>query len=348
MQGNHAFSQVRKSCTAHKDSVRRRRVQLSPLVPALGRPYNGYLLFMSFLLRSHRGGRIAGFLFLALLATVSAHSQERADCRAFHSALLRSPVKYCVYLPDSYSAADARTRRYPVLYLLHGLGGNEQTMALDGEWTVLQDLRREHMVGEFLVVAPDGWDTFYVNSRDGKTPYSDFFFREFVPFIERTYRIRSARATRGITGFSMGGYGALRMAFAHPELFSSVSSHSGALMREPPRGVSVGVSSGNLAAALLANVFGNPIDHKFWDLNSPFVLARKNATFLLKMKVYFDCGTEDSYGFYRGASELHETLDSLKIPHEFHLYPGGHSVSYLRAHRDASFEFHWREFKLAK
>jgi enterochelin esterase-like enzyme len=303
---------------------------------------------MSIIFQSHRPGRLAGFLFLALLATVSARSQERADCRDFRSVLLHSSVRYCVYLPASYSAADAKARKYPVLYLLHGLGANEQSMALDGEWTSIQDLRREHMVGEFLIVAPDGWDTFYINSRDGKTPYSDFFLREFIPFVEHTYRVRAEPAARGITGFSMGGYGALRMAFAHPELFGSVSAHSGALMRAPPQGVSAGASSGNPAAELLAKVFGNPIDQKFWDLNSPFVLARKNAAALLKMKIYFDCGTEDSYGFYRGASELHETLDSFKIPHEFHLYPGGHSVSYLRAHRDASFEFHWREFTFAK
>jgi S-formylglutathione hydrolase FrmB len=303
---------------------------------------------MSFFLQGHRPGRLAGILFLAFLATVSADSQDRAVCRAFHSAILQTSVRYCVYLPASYSAADAKTRKYPVLYLLHGLGGNERSIALDGEWTTLQDLRREHRVGEFLAVAPDGWDTFYIDSRDGKTPYGDFFLREFIPFVERTYRVRTERAARGITGFSMGGYGALRMAFAHPELFGSVSSHSGALMRSPPQGVSAGASSGNPAAELLAKVFGNPIDRKFWDLNSPFVLARKNAAALMKMKIYFDCGTEDSFGFYRGASELHETLDSLKIPHEFHLYAGGHSVSYLLAHRDASFEFHWREFDSAK
>jgi S-formylglutathione hydrolase FrmB len=303
---------------------------------------------MPFFFRSHRSGRIAGLLFLALLAAVSAHSQERADCHAFHSDILHSPVRYCVYLPASYSAVEAKTRKYPVLYLLHGLGGNEQSMAADGEWTTLRDLRSDHTVGEFLVVAPDGRDTFYINSRDGNTPYSDFFVREFIPFIEHTYRARSERAARGITGFSMGGYGALRMAFGHPELFGSVSSHSGALMRQPPQGVSAGASSGNPAAQLLAKVFGDPIDHAFWDLNSPFVLARKYAASLLKMKIYFDCGTEDSYGFYRGASELHETLDFLKIPHEFHLYPGAHRISYLLAHRDASFEFHWREFQSAK
>jgi S-formylglutathione hydrolase FrmB len=288
--------------------------------------------------------RAAWFLFLSLLAVVSARAQERADCRAFRSTLLQSSVRYCVYLPASYSAPDAKTKKYPVLYLLHGLGGNEQSIALEGEWTKLQDLRAQNKVGEFLVVAPDGRDTFYINSRDGKTPYSDFFIREFVPYVERTYRVRTERAARGITGFSMGGYGALRMAFAYPVLFGSVSAHSGALMRAAPQGVSAGASSGNLAAVLLATVFGNPIERKFWDSNSPFILARKNAAALMKMKIYFDCGTEDSYGFYRGANELHETLDSLKIPHEFHLYPGGHSVSYLLSHREASFEFHWRQF----
>ena len=292
--------------------------------------------------------RTAWCLLLVCLGTPLARSQERADCHPFRSAILHSSVQYCVYLPASYSAADAKTKKYPVLYLLHGLGGNEQAAVLDGEWTTLQDLRRDRAVGDFLVVAPDGWDTFYINSRDGETKYGDFFLREFLPFVERTYRVRTERATRGITGFSMGGYGALRMAFAHPELFGSVSAHSAALMRSPPQGISAVASSGNPGAQLLAKVFGNPIDRQFWDLNSPFVLARKNAAALSRTKIYFDCGTEDSYGFYRGASELHETLDSLKIAHEFHLYAGGHNVRYLLAHRDASFEFHWREFNSAK
>ena len=66
------------------------------------------------------------------------------------------------------------------------------------------------------------------------------------------------------------------------------------------------------------------------------------------MKIYFDCGTEDAFGLYRGASELHETLESLKIPHEFHLYPGGHTTEYLVTHRDASYEFHWQVFSPEK
>jgi len=291
---------------------------------------------------------LAGIVLLTFLTATATRAQERADCRVFHSAALHSPLRYCVFLPASYFTEAAKSRHYPVLYVLHGLGGNEQSMAVSGEWTTLQDLRRDKKAGDFLAVAPDGWDTFYINSRDGKTLYGDFFLHEFMPYIERTYRIKAGRASRGITGFSMGGYGAMRIAFAHPELFGSVSAHSGALMREPPMGVNAGSASGNLAARVLTKVFGDPIDQAFWNLNSPFLLARKNAALLSKMKIYFDCGTEDSYGFYAGASELHQTLDVLKIPHEFHLYPGGHNVPYLLVHRDASFQFHSRAFESAR
>ncbi len=284
-------------------------------------------------------------LMFALLLAPRVVAQERADCRSFRSDILGSPVRYCVFLPASYSAPASAKQRYPVLYVLHGLGGNEREMALSGEWSVLQDLRRDHKVGDFLVVAPDGGASFYVNSRDAKARYADFFLQEFMPYIERAYRIRAARASRGITGFSMGGYGALRFAFAHPDLFGSVSAHSAALMRQPPPGVSAGAASANLPAAVLTDVFGNPIDRKLWDLNSPFVLARKRSAELRATKIYLDCGTEDSFGFDRGAEELHKDLDSLRIPHEFHLYPGGHTIAYLVSHRDVSFEFHWHAFR---
>ena len=304
--------------------------------------------FMSFFLTRRHLVYFVAVLGAVLASCAGVRSQDRADCRAFKSALLHTSVRYCAYLPTSYSAPGSESRKYPVLYLLHGLGGNQQTMAIDGEWNVLQDLRRDRKLGDFLVVSPEAWDTFYIDSQDGKTLYGQFFLREFMPYIEKTYRVRVGRAERGITGFSMGGYGALRIAFANPELFGSVSAHSAALVRQPPMAVAAGASTGDPAAQLLIRVFGNPIDTKFWDLNSPFVLAHKNAAALSRMKIYFDCGTEDSYGFYRGASELDQTLTALKVPHEFHLYPGGHSISYLNAHREASFEFHWREFDLVK
>ncbi|HEX3377681.1 MAG TPA: alpha/beta hydrolase-fold protein [Candidatus Acidoferrales bacterium] len=289
----------------------------------------------------------AFLLAFALFFAGDARAQERADCRAIHSAILHSPVRFCVFLPASYSDPGAKTRKYPLLYLLHGLGGTQQSMAVNGEWTELQDLRGENKVGDFIVVSPEAWDTFYINSRDGKTLYSDFFLREFMPYVERSYRIQGTRMTRGITGFSMGGYGALRFAFLHPELFGSVSAHGAAIVRDPPNSVSGMQSAGNFVSEVLGKTFGDPINRQFWFQNSPFVLAKEKAEELKRTKIYFDCGTEDTYGLNVGATELHETLDGLKIPHEFHLYPGGHGTSYLVAHRSASFEFHWGVFHSA-
>lgn len=286
----------------------------------------------------------AVLLVLSFLAAKNARAQERVDCRAIRSVILHSSVRYCTFLPASYSTPEGKSRKYPVLYLLHGLGGTQQTAVLNGEWTVLQDLRRDHKIGDFIVVSPEAWDTFYINSRDGNTRYSDFFLGEFLPYIERTYRIQSTRLTRGITGFSMGGYGSLRFAFLRPDLFGSVSAHSAAIERDPPDPLSGIQSPGNFVSEVLGKTFGDPIDKAFWFRNSPYVLAKKNAAQLRNLKIYFDCGTEDTFGLYVGATDLHKMLDSLKVRHEFHLYPGGHTGAYLVEHREASFEFHWHVF----
>jgi S-formylglutathione hydrolase FrmB len=78
------------------------------------------------------------------------------------------------------------------------------------------------------------------------------------------------------------------------------------------------------------------------------VLAKRNAAALSRLKIYFDCGSEDSYGFDRGARALHEELDALHVKHEFHIYPGGHGVEYFLAHMAASMEFHSHAFADAK
>ena len=88
-------------------------------------------------------------------------------------------------------------------------------------------------IGDFLIVAPEGKATFYINSADKKVLYSDFFLHEFLPSIEKKYSIRKDRKNRAISGVSMGGYGALRFAFAHPELFGSVSAQSPHWCRNP-------------------------------------------------------------------------------------------------------------------
>jgi S-formylglutathione hydrolase FrmB len=295
----------------------------------------------------------ARLIFLTLLlcllfARGSARAQSRIDCSAMNSRILKQIVHYCVYLPSGYDAGGSQhpAQRYPVLYFLHGLGDNEQTLFNSGGWTLLDDLRRQHKMGDFLIAAPEGKRSFYINSADESVRYSDFFLQEFMPHIEGRFRVRSGREGRAISGISMGGYGALRFAFAHPELFSAVSAQSAALIVESPQQLDDAEKSGAPLAQVIAAVFGNPIKVPHWNLNNPFLLARKNAAALHKMTIYFNCGQDDNYGFEAGAAKLHDELENEGIKHEYHAYPGDHSLRYFLSHFAEVMEFHSRAFHL--
>lgn len=287
------------------------------------------------------------FLLLLLAFGIAASAQSRIDCNALKSRILGDAVRYCVLLPPSYDAkiANHPARQYPVLYYLHGLGDDEQTLFKTAGWNLIEDLRQQNKVGEFLIVTPDAKATFYVNSADGKVRYSDFFLHEFMPYIEATYRIRRERRFRAITGISMGGYGALRFAFAYPDLFSAVSAQSAALMTEFPRELSAPSHSDTPLIRLLRSTFGNPTH---WKENDPFALARINKTGVSKLEIYFNCGQDDEYGFEVGASALDHQLQQEHIKHEFHLYPGNHGASYFGAHLGEVIEFHSKMFAAEK
>jgi S-formylglutathione hydrolase FrmB len=289
---------------------------------------------------------LCGSLLLCLCVAAPAPAQSRIDCAALNSAILKHPVRYCVYLPSGYDAGATQhpARRYPILYFLHGLGDNEQTLFNSGGWTLLDDLRNQGKMGDFLIVAPEGRRSFYVNSFDESVRYSDFFLQEFLPQIEKKYRVVPGRAGRAISGISMGGYGALRFAFAHPELFSAVSAQSAALITESPQELDAASQTGSPLMGVLAPVFGKPINVPHWQQNSPFVLAKRNAAALGKMAIYFNCGQEDNYGFEKGAAALHDELQKEKVKHEYHAYPGDHGVTYFMSHFAEVMEFHSKGF----
>lgn len=272
-------------------------------------------------------------------------AQGRVDCASLDSKILHRPVRYCVMLPPSYETE--KETKYPVIYFLHGLGENEQTLLRAGGWGLIEDLRQQHKVGDFVVAAPEGRASFFINSANGKERYSDFFSTEFMPYIETHYRVLRDRRHRGVTGLSMGGYGALRFAFSHPELFGSVSAQSPALITESPRQMNADLRSGGPLANLLGTVFGNPVDVAHWQANDPFELGHKNRIALKQQAIYFNCGRQDEFGFADGATKLHQELLRDGVHHEFHLYPGGHDAEYFLAHLPETIEFHWKAFTVA-
>lgn len=276
------------------------------------------------------------------LGATAAQATGRAECVSLPSKILDRAVPYCVLLPPSYDVE--KTRRFPILYLLHGLGDNEQMLVHSGGMNLVEDLWERHEIGEFLIVTPAGGSSFYINSRDGQRRYEDFFLQEFLPGVEKRYRALPGRSSRGIAGISMGGYGALHIAFRHPQLFGAVGAHSAALIEKVPN-ISAQDSRQMSRLRVLGDAFGSPFDAGFWNQNDPVTIAR--TTNLAGLKIYFDCGSEDDYGFDAGAAALDKLLTSRHIPHEFHLYPGGHNWSYFADHLPSLLEFEFHAFASA-
>ena len=264
---------------------------------------------------------------------------SRVEYRSFRSEALGQDVPYALYLPVSYQDSD---ETYPVLFFLHGANENEKRWSTRGLTDLMLDkMVQDDRIGEFVVAIPFGANSFYTNSVNGAS-WEDMVMQEFIPMIESEHRVVGTRAGRAISGISMGGYGALKLGFQYPEMFNSVSAHSAMLLDDfgdagidPPRA--------QLYAALFDSIFGISESMEHWNLNNPLRMARESAD-LDSLAIYFDCGTEDEYGFFTGAQQLHDDLEARNIDHEFHLYPGTHGWDYARQHTAASLLFHWDAF----
>ncbi|HLW80371.1 MAG TPA: alpha/beta hydrolase family protein [Terriglobia bacterium] len=276
------------------------------------------------------------------LATPS--SATTIQCDSVASAILSRPVNYCICLPADYQASPSV--RYPVLYYLHGLFEHERSWGERGGEQILDDLVQTGQVGKFLVVLPDGGKTFYVNSEDGHDRYEDFFVQEFVPAIDAKYRTEAVRGERAIGGSSMGGYGALHIGMRHPDLFGSVSAQSAALLPKFPDPVPTEGRWG-FYARVLTGPFGSPLNAAYFDANNPLTLAEHPERFA-NIKLYFDCGDHDRYGFEDGAQRLDQILTAKGFAHEFHLRPGEHGWSYLTQYMKYALLFHWKCFEEAR
>ena len=273
---------------------------------------------------------------------------SRVQYKTYASTLMNRELRYGIYLPPSYETSG--NRRYPVLYFLHGLNENEMRWSTRGETDLMLDkMVADKAIGEFIVAIPMSATTsFYTNAKNGNAPWEDTVIKEFIPMIESTYRVNATRATRGLSGISMGGYGALKLAMKHPEMFGAVSAHSAALVPDFNTATVTGRRLDQFKA-LFDNIYGigfaagGQLDLSYWNANNPLELA-KDTSKLQGLKIYFDCGTEDEYGFYGGHQVLDDLLTKAKYPHTAGLYPGDHGWDYAKRHTQQSLLFHWNAF----
>jgi enterochelin esterase-like enzyme len=271
--------------------------------------------------------------FVAFLFSVSliAQSGKVIDNLTMPSKILKGDRKYAVYLPPDYETSQ---RSYPVLYLLHG-GGDDQTGWVQfGEVLNITDKAiNEGKATPMIIIMPDAntGARGYFNNLKNDWRYEDFFFDEFMPFVEKTYRIKGEKRFRAVAGLSMGGGGSFMYALHHPELFSSAC----------PLSASVGALT---VDAQKANFERS--GQKGTDAEIEAYFKRHNAISLINdikddqkkaVRWYIDCGDDDF--LYEGNSLVHIAMRKKEIPHEFRVRDGSHSWTYWRAALPAVLSF---------
>jgi enterochelin esterase-like enzyme len=258
------------------------------------------------------------------------------DNLTLNSKILNMDRKYSVYLPTDYETSN---RSYPVLYLLHGLGDNQTSWIQFGEVNLIADKAiKEGKSTAMIIVMPDATTgrSGYFNTLRGDYRYEDFFFQEFIPYIEKTYRIRGEKQFRAISGNSMGGWGTIIYSLHHPEMFAAACPLSAYIRvrndnsdRSPADAImhritadffwtsadTVGISSERI------NSYDNQLDAFYLVEN---MLLNQRA----QIRWYIDCGDDDF--LYEGNSLFHIALRKKDIPHEYRVRDGAHGWKYWR------------------
>lgn len=273
-------------------------------------------------------------LFTTLLLLVTTFAQpggKVSDNLLMPSKILKMDRKFAIYLPADYETSD---RSYPVLYLLHGAGDDQSGWVQFGEVKSIADKAiQEGKCTAMIIVMPDGntGQRGYFNSPMGDWNYEDFFFQEFMPYVEKTYRVRAEKRYRAISGLSMGGGGTFMYALHHPELFSSacpLSAYAGPISLEEAatrwEKQYPGISKEDQVKYFAK--------HSALELINNMPDDQKKA-----VRWYVDCGDDDF--LYEGNSLIHIAMCKKEIPHEFRIRDGAHNWTYWRESLPTVLEF---------
>ncbi len=267
-------------------------------------------------------------VFVILFPTVMfAQTGKVFDNLSMPSKILKSDRKYAVYLPPDYETSQ---RSYPVLYLLHGHGDDQTGWVQFGEVLLITDKAiSEGTATPMVIVMPDANTDHigYLNGIKGEWQYEDFFFQEFIPYIEKKYRIKSEKRFRAIAGLSMGGEGTLIYAIHHPELFSSACPLSAAT---GPRSIDdVKNRLKNFYQLDTTNVSDSEVEAYYKKYNVLYLVENMPDDQKKAVRWYIDCGDKD---FLSEANcLLHIAMQKKEIPHEYRVRDGGHTWTYWRA-----------------
>lgn len=257
----------------------------------------------------------------------------------FHSELVNQDIGYCVYLPAEYR--NSPNKRYPVIYNLHGNGGNEFTSV--DSIRLLHDQIAAKIVPPMIMVLPNGGrSTFYKDSADGRFPIESIFMKEFIPHVDKTYRTIADRKGRCIEGFSMGGRGATRLAVKYPEMFCSLFCQAGNVPHL------LELYKAATPAERAKSLLGPDLEN--WFLNDVYAVSSKNKARIKKhLRIQIACGTKDG-GHIKTIRDFHQHLLELGVDHNYIEIEGlGHRrTEMIERYAPIWFAFHVESMRRAK
>ncbi|MCF0159227.1 MAG: esterase family protein [Bacteroidaceae bacterium] len=282
------------------------------------------------------------FLLLALglgfVQGAKAQGGKVFDAKVMKSEILNGDRKFSIYLPEGYENSE---RSYPVLYLLHPAGPrgtvpNQQAWIHYGE--IKQYLDKAIAQGEIvpmIVVTPDansGSHISYYNDANGKFNFEDFFIKEFVPYIEKTYRVRAEKGARAIAGASAGGGGALYYAFHHPEMFTACC------------GLSAGIREyGDNIRSRFPEMKEEAVKEWYKQYNMYEAVKNMPENQKNQFKLYIDCGDDDALAINNAL--FHDALNKAGYQHELRIMDGAHNWTYWRQITPSFMQFVSKQFK---
>ena len=254
-------------------------------------------------------------------------AQNGALYATFTSKVLGHDASCLVWLPPGYGQ---ESKRFPVIYWLHGMGANQRGGAQMFVPQVEAAIKEGRLPPCIVVLVNGMVKSFYCDSSDGKIPMESVIIKDLIPHVDATYRTIATREGRVIEGYSMGGYGAAHLGFKYPELFATVVINAGALLDPNLTNVP---KDGPMFA-----VFGEDGARRVAE--HPLTLAKQNADKLRNSHIRIGCGDRD--GLLPRNVELHELLTTLGIAHEYEVVPAvAHdSPLYYRKLGTNVFEFH--------
>ncbi len=275
---------------------------------------------------------------------------SRVEFKSFYSEAVGKQMSYSIFLPPSYQDSG---RAYPVVYFLHGMFNDHTSWCVDrygNQPPRIEQLMKDRQIAEFLMVHPHGESSFYTDSANGGQKYEEYVRKDLIQEVETHYRVKPGRQNRTIGGTSMGGYGALKLAFKYPDLFSAVLAGSPIILLgdDPLANLTANPSrSTEYFTQIFGHVYGNPFDREHWKRNSLLHLVPSARLDGLRIEMLY--GTADRYNglipMEEGVRSLEQALEDRGAEASLQVFEGeGHGWSLIVEHLDQVVRFLSRGF----